>query len=709
MTDINPAPSWAAVRQLEIGEFALGGANGNMNEQAKSLAARSEFLKQRAAYQYNTLAEANADIANIAANQNVNVVDSGLYYKATAGATSLTKSAFDPVSQIKDLATVVPKILSTENIHDLGYGNYLNNSVSQAQVYTLNYPLTGVCQITVVTSPSTSVKHVYVRYNSLNRFFYKFFNGTTWATKEIETSELKYPGTMDLNDLTNGLWFQAVVGNATSERNYPLSGVCEIRVMTGDQTSQKLQKIYYPSADRNFIRYFNGSTWSVTEDISLKSGSVLKSYLSQGLLNSIPKYFEWQPVASAWSMTYDPATKTLSWPHMLLGASADYASTLRLRVPAGSIQVATTTGYDYIYLDLTNVDLSTGNAALSDIKFGTYSGSGYTQKNNQILLAKIDYAGNIYEGTGVPKITVLGQSPVSAAKDTFRVVKTATQAYFYLPATNGNLIRYRFYRQVVPFDGVSAMSQSDFWRLAEVDAVDANSISVVTKPLAENAEWDCAIRVMGAADHSGGVHGDELENLENFSPYFLIDGCKIAQDATFDGQVKELTFVQETLIYFENTQNVLCSRQKVMTVTKNGIKNYQKLVFSNATNLFTAWLFLGPIRRKSNNDNTGAQITDTAIRFPNYVPENVAEAGFTQVYTDTADGDEFIISGSTSGISIKAKLYGFKGLPKPVTHISSAQFYNKLYFSAIDSRVANYTTSIGETWEVTSEFAIDIK
>ena len=101
MTDINPTPSWAAVRQLEIGEFALGGANGNMNEQAKSLAARSEFLKQRAAYQYNTLAEANADIANIALNQNVNVVDSGLYYKATAGATSLTKSPYDPSTQAK--------------------------------------------------------------------------------------------------------------------------------------------------------------------------------------------------------------------------------------------------------------------------------------------------------------------------------------------------------------------------------------------------------------------------------------------------------------------------------------------------------------------------------------------------------------------------------------------------------------------------------
>lgn len=54
MTDINPTPSWAAVRRLETNEFATGGANGNMNEQAKSLAARSELLKKYAALPYES-------------------------------------------------------------------------------------------------------------------------------------------------------------------------------------------------------------------------------------------------------------------------------------------------------------------------------------------------------------------------------------------------------------------------------------------------------------------------------------------------------------------------------------------------------------------------------------------------------------------------------------------------------------------------------
>lgn len=54
--------------------------------------------------QYATLALANADIANIPLNKNIFVseVDNGGYwYKATAVATSLTKSPFDPLTQAK--------------------------------------------------------------------------------------------------------------------------------------------------------------------------------------------------------------------------------------------------------------------------------------------------------------------------------------------------------------------------------------------------------------------------------------------------------------------------------------------------------------------------------------------------------------------------------------------------------------------------------
>lgn len=59
-------------------------------------------LNTQASKFYPTLAEANADIANLTVNQAVQVgeaANGGLWYKATAGATSLTKSVYDPLTQ----------------------------------------------------------------------------------------------------------------------------------------------------------------------------------------------------------------------------------------------------------------------------------------------------------------------------------------------------------------------------------------------------------------------------------------------------------------------------------------------------------------------------------------------------------------------------------------------------------------------------------
>lgn len=54
---------------------------------------------------YSTLAAANADIANIALNQSVTIdeeANSGLWEKKTVGATSLTKSPYDPLRKSKE-------------------------------------------------------------------------------------------------------------------------------------------------------------------------------------------------------------------------------------------------------------------------------------------------------------------------------------------------------------------------------------------------------------------------------------------------------------------------------------------------------------------------------------------------------------------------------------------------------------------------------
>jgi len=724
MTDINPTPSWAAVRQLEIGEFALGGANGNMNEQAKSLAARSEFLKQRAAYQYNTLAEANADIANIALNQNVNVVDSGLYCKATAGATSLTKSPYDPLTQTKGYADAnkafnpqpLVNTIDLNTLTTLGFYICFSAPIDYAAQH---YPFNGNGFLRVYHSAASgSSQLVQVFTNAEGKSFTRYKTGSTFTnwyndydssvaytqamTQVVNTTNLT-TGT-DLNTLTtSGYYVQNVSADATLALNFPVgTGGAGFLEVVKFNPSLIYQTYQVRDTNKVYKRRYTG-TWSTWVEASLDDNSVTKPKLATSLKDQMKKRLEFFPVGSASNVIYDKTTKTLSWSHMLLAASAEYEGTLRLRIPAGSVTFSGT-GYEVAYIDLTLVDGATGNADISAVKVATYASNGFLDKFDQVPIAKLDFTGNIHSCAGFLPIITTGVPVASTAKDTFRFVKQAAQSYLYLPATNGNLIRYNFYRQVKAFDGTSPDSQSDLWRLADVYEANPETLAA-GRYIVVDGEWDTAIRVDGAADHSGGVHGDEIAN----AAYFLIDGCHYSQDAVFDGNIKELTFIQKSNIYFENTQTVLAERTKVMRVTKFGIKNYQKIVFKAVAQLFTAWLTMLPIKRTVNDDGTGGQVTDTAIRFPNYDIENVATTGFTQVYTETSDGDYFVISSAVSGISAEVKVSDFSGIPRPVTHISSAQFYNKLYFSAIDSRVANYTTEINETWEVESEFKLNIK
>lgn len=82
-----------------------------------------------ASKQYATLALANADIANIALNKNVFVseaVNGGYWYKATAEATSLTKSPYDPLVQSKNY--------TDSEINNLGILHTASNVTSFAVV-----------------------------------------------------------------------------------------------------------------------------------------------------------------------------------------------------------------------------------------------------------------------------------------------------------------------------------------------------------------------------------------------------------------------------------------------------------------------------------------------------------------------------------------------------------------------------------------------
>lgn len=115
MANLEAQPKWSSVRLLEAHELARGGLNGNMNEQAKALAERTEFLNQEKAskseivqgvFEFGTYAEFDAAKSMLPANCTVVIGEENTTGTGSWGignnrwnGSSLVKSEHDPLYQ----------------------------------------------------------------------------------------------------------------------------------------------------------------------------------------------------------------------------------------------------------------------------------------------------------------------------------------------------------------------------------------------------------------------------------------------------------------------------------------------------------------------------------------------------------------------------------------------------------------------------------
>ena len=147
-----------------------------------------------ASKQYATLALANADINNIALNKNVFIseaVNGGYWYKATAEATSLTKSPYDPLFQGKNYTDqktkksvqgVVGKNLFNPNASDVAIGYFPSNTTGVLTANT-SYNTTGFISVTAEQQYAISVKHYWAWYDSNKVFISGTSNSDTNKTQ----------------------------------------------------------------------------------------------------------------------------------------------------------------------------------------------------------------------------------------------------------------------------------------------------------------------------------------------------------------------------------------------------------------------------------------------------------------------------------------------------------------------------------------------
>lgn len=137
-------------------DSAISGMNSTLNTSLANLSTDANKF-------YPTLAEANAAIASIAVNQPVTigeVANGGLWYKATAVATDLTKSAYDPLDQSKSYSDLRERLGVSANFFNLDEikGIDLSRITNQAGRTAVSRVAPKSIKITATSNATTEVR-----------------------------------------------------------------------------------------------------------------------------------------------------------------------------------------------------------------------------------------------------------------------------------------------------------------------------------------------------------------------------------------------------------------------------------------------------------------------------------------------------------------------------------------------------------------------
>lgn len=153
---------------------------------------------------YPTLAQAKADIANISVNQVVNigeVSNGGLWYKATAGATTLTKSVYDPLLQANNRMDANPlfkqkQIVAGDDFNNFKipgkyyiWGNLTSAQVLNAPYYSGGNAVRGALDVENSQPDGSGV-------SSCHQTFYPASDGLPIATRKCAQNSV-WPSTWD--------------------------------------------------------------------------------------------------------------------------------------------------------------------------------------------------------------------------------------------------------------------------------------------------------------------------------------------------------------------------------------------------------------------------------------------------------------------------------------------------------------------------------
>ena len=254
----------------------------------------------------------------------------------------------------------------------------------------------------------------------------------------------------------------------------------------------------------------------------------------------------------------------------------------------------------------------------------------------------------------------------------------------YIPSLTGYIgIKFVHYESVA--------KNCNAWQLGHVYSY--NQLFSNAKDLTVKGEWECALRLNGRSDFSGGfVHGNEI--MEGIT--FLIDGKPIdISEYTSKTSCKSVEIIETSTIYDQaDGTTPIAEHGRRYTFTKDGLQLDQSIKWLVAEALGNCFLAMFP-PSKNYIDRASVNSDFEVLTLPSATGESL-----TTIVKNNADSASMwdTSSGFSARVSVPVYPTGLTDGDQVSISDNGGNNYNKLYFKVCGGGTSN----VGELWKSTT-------
>lgn len=234
---------------------------------------------------------------------------------------------------------------------------------------------------------------------------------------------------------------------------------------------------------------------------------------------------------------------------------------------------------------------------------------------------------------------------------------------------------------------VDAAKNANVWRLMYAFRISATD---AVRQLTMSGEWECAIKIDGRDDFSGGIiHGDEIDtDVKVFADGTLINIANVNLCC------RELKIVRHSNLYDPNDSTTIIAEHGVEYIyTIDGLTINQSIAWKVSASLANCFLAMLPIIKaysKYRYDDTSFEVTEnTQTSYSVSIPDAKSVTEYSTDYD------------CTFTVSVPVYPVGLTGGDRAIVTDNSGINYNKIYFPVCTGG----TSQIGDLWKATTVYS----